>query len=238
MKKKIGILGGMGPEATVRLMGLIVSLTKAEKDQEHLPVIVSNNPEIPCRTGAILDGGSSPLPFLIEDALMLQNAGVDLIVMPCVTAHYFYNGIIERIETEFPSLLELLLDHVRFELKGIRTVGLLATDGTVRSGLFQRQFSPHGVSIAVPSEDQQALLMNALSGPNGVKAGFKEQPKRALLGVLQNLITSDKPDAVIAGCTEIPLVLEQADIDIPFIDPLRILAEQTIIRAGGTLRNI
>ena len=95
-KKTIGILGGMGPEATVNLFNLIVSLTKAEKDNEHIPIIIINNPKIPDRTDAIINDRESPLPSLIKAAQKLEKVGADFIVMPCITAHYYYHLLYHR----------------------------------------------------------------------------------------------------------------------------------------------
>ena len=101
MKKTIGILGGMGPEATSFFFNQLIKRTKAAEDQEHIKVIIYNNPEIPPRTDAILGNGPSPLPYLIEGVRMLHQAGADFIVMPCVTAHYYYNDIIAKEKVSF-----------------------------------------------------------------------------------------------------------------------------------------
>lgn len=231
MSKTIGILGGMGPEATIYMFRLIVQLTKVEKDQDHIPIIVFNNPKIPDRTAAIVRGGPSPLPYLVDSAISLEKAGADFILMPCVTAHYFYKEIVKHINIPFLHLLEESIDYVKRELGHVKRIGLLATDGTVQTGLFQEFFYKKGIEIIVPGKEGQNLIMKALYQKEGVKAGYKERPREMILQVLQQLIR-DKVEGVIAGCTEIPLLLSQSDMEIPFINPLWIVARKSICKAG------
>jgi aspartate racemase len=231
MSKTIGILGGMGPEATIYMFSLIVKLTKVEKDQDHIPLIVFNNPKIPDRTTAIVSGGPSPLPFLVDSAIFLEKAGADFILMPCVTAHYFYKEIVKHISIPFLHLLEESVDYVKRKLGHVKRIGLLATDGTVQTGLFQELFNKNGIEIIPPEKEGQNLLMKALYQKDGVKAGYIERPREMILQVLQQLI-QDNVDGIIAGCTEIPLVLSQSDMEIPFINPLKIIARKSIRKAG------
>ena len=231
MSKTIGILGGMGPEATIYMFRLIVQLTKIEKDQDHIPIIIFNNPKIPDRTRAIVNGGPSPLPLLVDGAIFLEKAGADFILMPCVTAHYFYKEIVKHITIPFLHLLEESVEYVKQELGQVKRIGLLATDGTVQTGLFQDLFNKNGIEIVLPEKEGQNLIMKALYQKKGVKAGFKEHPRRMILQVLQQLMRR-KVEGVIAGCTEIPLVLSQSDMEIPFINPLKIIAQKSIRKAG------
>ena len=231
MSKTIGILGGMGPEATIYMFRLIVKLTKVGKDQDHIPIIVFNNPKIPDRTAAIVSGGPSPLPFLVDSAISLEKAGADFILMPCVTAHYFYKEIVKHITIPFLHLLEESVGYVKRELGHVRRIGLLATDGTVQTGLFQELFNKNGIEIVVPKKEGQNLIMKALYQKEGVKAGYIGRPREMILQVLQQLIR-DKVEGVIAGCTEIPLLLSQSDMEIPFINPLKIIARKSIRKAG------
>jgi aspartate racemase len=227
MTKTIGILGGMGPEATAYLFRLIIDLTKVERDQDHIPMIVCNNPQIPDRTAAIKGEGPSPLPALIEGAQLLEKAGAHMILMPCVTAHFFINGIVPHVNIPFLHLLEEAKAHVQTEYPQVKRVGLLASTGTVQSRMFQELFQESGVEILAPDEENQDILMKALYQKEGVKSGFKDYPRQMIFQVLQHLLRR-RIEAVIAGCTEIPLVLAQADMDIPFINPLRVVAEKSI----------
>ncbi|MCP2520410.1 amino acid racemase [Candidatus Aminicenantes bacterium AC-335-B20] len=235
--KTIGILGGMGPEATVYLFELIVKMTDADKDQEHIPIIIYNNPKIPHRTCAILGGGPSPLPFLIKGAKFLEKAGADFIVMPCVTAHYFYSEIIKKIKIPFLHLIEETYNYVKKEFPTIKRLGLLATSGTIKTNLFQEYFEKGGIEIIIPDEKEQNKVMEAIYCSNGIKAGYKNGlPKNLLMEAAENLISKKRCEGIIAGCTEVPLALKREDFRVPFINPLEIIARKSILKAGYRVR--
>jgi aspartate racemase len=236
-RKTLGILGGMGPEATAYFFELIIGLTAAGEDQEHIPVIIRSDPRVPHRTRAILEGGPSPLPSLVEGARALRAAGADLAVMPCVTAHYFLPELAARVNIPFVSLLDESREFLRKEHPAVRKVGLVATTGTVRSGIVRDALARAGIEVLLPSEPDQARIMKAIYGPRGIKAGFMTgSPKRAVLAVARRLV-QEGAQAVIAGCTEIPLVLRGKDLDVPFIDPMLVGARACILRAGFRLRS-
>lgn len=236
MNRTIGILGGMGPEATVRMFTLIVERTKAEKDQEHIPIIIFNNPKVPDRTGAIIEDGSSPLPLLLEGAKGLENAGADFIIMPCHTAHYYYNDIIKHINIPFLHLQEETCRFVKGEFGKIKRFGLPATIGTIKTGLFQAIFNEKGLEIIAPGNNDQNTIMTAIYGKEGIKRSFKKQPRKLLLTVIENL-KKQGAEAIIAGCTEISLVLEPEELRLPVIDPLKIIADAAIKTAGYAIKN-
>jgi len=231
MDNTIGILGGMGPEATAYLFHLLIKLNRVENDQNHIPIIIYNNPKIPDRTAAIVGDGESPLPFLIEGASFLEKANVDFILIPCITAHYFYEEIIKHINIPIIHLLEETLIFIKKELINIEKIGLLASDGTIQSGLFQDLFEKKGIEVVTPREVQQQILMKALYQKNGVKAGYKGHPRKMILKVVKHLLQHGA-EAILAGCTEIPLVLNQSLITVPFINPLEIAALESIRRAN------
>jgi aspartate racemase len=237
MSSIIGILGGMGPEATVYLFDLIVKLTKAQKDQEHIPIIIYNNPKVPHRTDAILKNSNSPLPFLIEGSKILEKSGADFIIMPCVTAHYFYDEMIKHINVPFIHLIEETYYYVKKEFPDLKKLGLLATNGTIKSGLFQKYFEKGDFKIILPDEEDQKKVMKAIYCPKGIKAGFKKGlPKDLLVEVANNLINKKNTQAIIAGCTEIPLVITKNDLSVPLIDPIEIIARRSIEKAGYEIR--
>jgi aspartate racemase len=241
-QKTLGILGGMGPEATAYFFELIIRLTAADEDQEHIPVIIRSDPRVPDRSKAILEGGPSPLPSLIEGAMTLRAAGADLAVMPCVSAHYFLPELAARVKIPFISLLEESREFLRKEHPGVRKVGLVATTGTVRSGVVRDAFARAGVEVLIPSEADQARIMEAIYGPKGIKAGFTTgSPRRTVLGVARRLVR-EGAQAVMAGCTEIPVVLTAEDflrvggLDVPFVEPMLVGARACVLRAGFRLR--
>jgi aspartate racemase len=236
MRKTIGILGGMGPEATAHFFRLIIGHTAAAKDQEHLPVLIYNLPQIPERTPAILGRGPSPVPLLRKGARKLAGAGADFIVIPCVSAHAFLAEVRRTSPVPILSLLEESLAGVQKMNPGLKRAGLLASTGTVRSGLFSRTFAQAGIKIITPTEKEQTRVMAAVFGQDGVKAGFTGGRPRKLVRDIALRLIKRGAEAIIAGCTEIPLVLEDKDIPVPLIEPMRIAARTSIVRAGGKLK--
>jgi aspartate racemase len=233
MKKTIGILGGMGPEATAYFFNLIIKHTNAAKDQEHIPVLIWNNPRIPPRTDAILCGGKSPLPLLLEGVDILQKGGAGLIVMPCITAHYFAPQIVRHAKIPFINLLEESLRYAKKHVPGLKKAGLIASTGTVESGLFHKIFQKGHIDILTPDSSEQAKVMNAIFGKSGIKAGFTAGPPRTAIIRIARQLMERGAEAIIAGCTEVPLVLREGDLPVPLIEPMKIGAMTCIKKAGG-----
>jgi len=236
MKKTIGILGGMGPEATAYFYELIVTQTRAETDQEHIKAIIYSNPEIPPRTDAILRKVPIPTPLLVEGFQRLKDSGADFVVMPCVTAHFFYPEIKDQVDIPFISLLDEAVKWAKDEVPELRKAGLVASSGTLESRLFYNAFANAGIEVLNPEEEEQNQVMDAIFGPKGIKAGFTSGfPKETLVSISKVLIARGA-DAIIAGCTEVPLVLKDMDIPVPLIEPLRIAAQACILEAGYELK--
>jgi aspartate racemase len=235
-QKIVGILGGMGPEATIDLFTKIVKGTKVKKDQDHLRILIDNNPKIPDRTKAIQGKGRSPLRQLVQSGKGLEKAGADFLVIPCVTAHHYYESLQREIKIPILHIVEETVRYTRTKLKGVRKIGLIATTGTVHTGLFQRAFDETGIAWVLPiPEIQRKWVMEAIYGKKGIKAiGPSEGSRRLILEACQGLIDRGV-QAIVAGCTEIPLVLKEGDLSVPVIDPLAILAEASIKKAGGKM---
>jgi len=236
MKKIIGVLGGMGPEATAAFFELIIKNTRAAKDQDHVPVLIWNDPRIPPRTDAILNSGPSPLPRLREGAKRLAAAGADFLVVPCMTAHHFFSEIASSSPVPLVNLIE---ETLRYALKvhpKMKRAGLVASTGTIKSALFKKAFSKAGIKILAPPGPDQDLVMTAIFGPKGVKAGFTSgYPRELIIAVVHRLIERGA-EAIIAGCTEIPLILRDDDIPVPLLEPMRIGAQACIEKAGYKVR--
>jgi len=227
-KKTIGILGGMGPEATNKLCEQILSLTPAEKDQDHIPVIVHNNPRIPDRTGAILYGGENPVPEMVRTAQQLEAIGADFLIMPCNTAHYFIEDIQKEINIPLLNMIDETVTFVQEHYPDTKKIGLLATTGTVKAGVYKQPFKKWEIDVIVPSDGiQNSLVMEAIYGEQGIKAKHKTKPRNLLEKAALQLIKKGA-DVIIAGCTEIPLVLKQQQLNFVILDPSRILAEAAV----------
>ncbi len=238
MKERIiGVLGGMGPEATLDLFQKIIKNTKAVKDQDHLRVFIDSNPKIPDRTPAILGSGENPLPLMIETARNLESAGAQFIVMPCVSAHYFIKELREGITIPVISIIQEVAGEVERHFPAIRQVGLIATTGTIRAGLFQDRLRETGVEVLVPTpEDQENLVMSAIYGESGIKAGFTSLENKGNILKASNALIEKGAQGIIGGCTEVPLVVQQGDMEVPFFDSLNILALAAIRLAKGEIR--
>lgn len=233
MKKTIGILGGMGPEASAYMFKLIIKHTRAAQDQDHLPCILLSLPQIPPRTDAILGKGPSPAPLLIEGTHRLKAAGADFIIMPCITAHYFLPEVLPHSPLPFVNLIEETSDWITLNFPQFKTIGLVASSGTIISRLFHQSLKKVGRKVIHPSQLEQTEVMEAIFGVGGIKAGTTTgKPKETIIKIAHLLIEKGA-EAIIAGCTEVPLVLSPGDIPVPLIEPMKIGARKAIILAGG-----
>jgi len=231
-EKVIGILGGMGPEATVSLFRRIVEVTGATCDQDHVRVIIDNNPKIPNRTPAILGHGESPVPMMVSTARNLVHAGADFIIIPCVSAHHFIDLLEETISIPILSIVDVVIAELGRTSPVLDTVGLLATTGTIMGGHFHRGLEDAGYIVKVPaSHDQEKLVMGAIYGEKGIKAGFLTAENREKLMEASRRLVESGAQGIIAGCTEVPLVLSQEDLRVPFFDSLLILAREAVKEA-------
>jgi aspartate racemase len=233
----IGILGGMGPEATLYLFQRIIKNTEAARDQDHFRVLIDNNPKIPDRGPAILGQGETPLPMMIDSAKNLERAGADFIAIPCVSAHYFIEELRKGLAVPVISIIDEVAGEIQRRLPEIKRIGLIATTGTVRAGLFQDRLSEMGVEVLVPSgETQENLVMSAIYGESGIKAGCISSENKEKILKASNEMIERGAEGIIGGCTEVPLVVQQNDTEVPFFDSLDILALAAIRMARGAHR--
>lgn len=225
-KKIVGIIGGMGPEATADLFLKIIKATPAAKDQDHLRVVIDSNPEIPDRTAFILGRGADPRPYLIATARNVERMGASFLAIPCNTAHYFHKDIQDAVGIPVLHIMK----EVALRLSGkITAAGLLASTGTLKTRLYEDFLERAGVRTVVPSGADQDEVMEAIYS---VKAGNLARGRELALRQGARLVAAGA-GAVIAGCTEIPLVLKDGDLDAPVVDPTRVLAEACVRAAFG-----
>jgi aspartate racemase len=230
-EKVIGILGGMGPRSTADCFLKIIEATPANKEQDHLRIIIDNNPKIPDRTLAILKKGRSPLAELEKTIRNLEKAGAEVIAIPCSTAHYYYHEL--QKSTNIP-IINMIFETVEYTCRSFpnaKKMGLLATTGTIRAGIYHELIIRKGREIIVPDGVAQRRVMNAIYGGRGIKAGYTQGEHRKDLSRVAQALIEQGAEAVIAGCTEITLVLDQGDLPVPLIDPLQILAEVVVKKA-------
>ena len=234
MKKTIGIIGGMGPLATADLFLKIIRSTNASRDQDFPHVIVDCNTDIPDRTAAILSGGEDPVPQLVRSAHALEMAGADVLVMPCNTAHWFYDALCRQ--THLPVLHMLRLTADWLERQGICTVGLLATDGTIQTGIYETLLAERGIKVIKPDETGQRRVMSAIY--DGVKAGNLNAIDVPALRQTLETMRGQGTECFVLGCTELPIVFAQWDLPYPIADPTQILAAAAVSFAGYPVKEM
>ncbi|WP_026767183.1 aspartate/glutamate racemase family protein [Selenomonas ruminantium] len=221
--KTIGIMGGMGPMATVDLMKKIILATPASKDQEHIPMLVDNNSQIPDRTKAIMGQGASPAPEMVKTAKRLMMAGADFIIIACNTAHYFLPEILPQISIPVLSIIDVTTNSALE--KGFKSVGLLATTGTVSTGLYQKKLEARGIQCITPPTDKQHLIDDMIY--QGVKANNENYDTRAVKELLAEMQNAGA-EAFILGCTEVPVAVSMYKLQGEFIDATDELAKAAI----------
>lgn len=204
MKGLIGVLGGMGPAATVDMFNKFVTFTSAGSDQEHIPLIISSIPDIPDRTTALMHGGASPFPVMADYMKRLEAAGAECIVIPCNTAHYWFSELKDACDVELLSIVETTMDEV--VASGKRRIGLLATNATLYMGLYQKGIEERGFECIRPDEESQKQVMESIYA---LKAG--ELPRAKQMMVEQaNALFARGAEIIVLGCTEVPVILADA----------------------------
>jgi aspartate racemase len=226
----IGIIGGMGPEATVDFYREIIRLTPAQKDQDHIPVLIYSNPRVPERTQAILHGGEDPTPYLIEAARILERGGAGILAMPCNTAHYFLPRVRPAVKIPILDMIEETFLRTRTEIRDIKAVGLLATMGTIESGVYRNVFARHGVSILTPAVADQDRIQQAI---RQIKSDTYDRERQDTFESIGGMLIKAGAQAVILGCTEIPLAFNVARVNYPVINATRVLAQAAVDWALG-----
>lgn len=223
----VGILGGMGPAATVDFYDKLVRATPASCDQEHLRVVIWADPSVPNRQEALLEGRRDPTPWLEEGVEQLIRCGAQILVAPCNTIHAYLPSVVQGRDVEFISIIDTTLEAVQERDRAGR-VGILATDGALASGLFQSALGSVGKEPVLPSDSSQQELMQVVHAVKAGDAGLKQ--RQHVLALLSELQASGV-STVIAGCTELSVLLTALDVDVHLIDPSQVLALATIQRA-------
>ncbi|GGC83913.1 aspartate racemase [Thalassobacillus devorans] len=229
MEKTVGIIGGMGPLATVDIFNKIVRMTDAKIDQDHPRVVIDNNPGIPSRQDFFNGIGYSPLPDLIKTAKNLENIGAELLIMPCNTAHYFHRDIAKNVKVPFINMLEETAGYFSENHTDEKKVGLLATTQTCELGIYEHFLSENGVEIVKPSAENQAYLMEIINVYiKQSNMNFNLDKWKEIIDELQE----QEVKTVILGCTELSIAFDVHPLEINTIDPTVVLAEAAIKASG------
>ena len=233
-EKTIGILGGMGPEATLDLFAKIIAHTPAARDQDHLRVVIDSNPKVPDRTDAILRGGESPVPAMRAGIDALKRAGADFVVIPCLSAHFFLDELQRDAGLQILSMFDVAAEHIRAHHPNIRKVGMLATNGTLQGGRFRERLQVSGIETLTPAGSDQERVMVSIYEIKGAPGGRGRSAIAAEIREIAGRLLRRGVQGVVAGCTEIPLVLKPGDLDVPVFDTLTLLARAAVAAAGRT----
>ena len=230
-KTTLGVIGGLGPIATAHFMELIIRMTEADTDQEHLDMIIYNHPSIPDRTSYILDPTKpNPLPEMIRIGNALTRQGAKLIAIPCMTAHYFHAELTRYIEAPIVHAIHETAAHLKKH--GIEKVGIMATDGTIRSKLFQRELEKHGITPVIPGSEGQKCVMSIIY--DDIKANRPADMDKFDLASRE--LWKAGAQAIILGCTELSLVKRDYPIGAGYLDAMEVLARRCVLQCGGKLK--
>ncbi|MBJ7220265.1 MULTISPECIES: aspartate/glutamate racemase family protein [unclassified Brenneria] len=224
MNRLVGILGGMGPGATVDAMQKLIKNTPAYRDQDHIPMIAVSIPDIPDRTKCILDHSASPLEKMIQYMKILENAGAECIIIPCNTAHYWFNELKRHTRVEMISIIDTTCQVIQD--KKIVKVGLLATTATIQAQIYQDNLGKNGIYCHIPTRTEQDLVMESIYA---YKAG-KFNQAHAMLSPIKDRMLQAGIEKIILGCTELPLILAREIQKTPddYIDATEELIKKTV----------
>lgn len=228
---RLGVIGGLGPMATAYYMELMIRMTDAKRDQDHPEVIIMNVPSIPDRTAFILGKSqANPCGPMVELGRQLKGLGCSVVATPCVTAHYFHETLQEQIGLPVIHVIRRTAELLR--QAGIRRVGLMATDGTVCSGIFQRQVEEQGMELVLPSEAGQKGVMTLIY--DQVKAGI--QPDMNLFAAIRDDLRCSGAEVIVLGCTELSLLKKAQDLGDGILDALEVLAKESVLACGKPVK--
>lgn len=224
----VGIIGGMGPDATNYFTSLLVKLRQpyTKRDQDHIPYFIYNNPQIPDRSEFILGHSSdNPLPELIRSGMLLKKMGATFLVMPCNTSHAFTEELEEKTNLEVLNMIHLTVKHIGYTLGQNLKVGVLASTGTIKANIYTRAFKKMAPQIKVITPDSK-LQKSVMQAIYSIKASGVNKTNTRILQNAGKSLVKKGADIIILGCTEIPLAIH-AD-NHKFIDPMEILASHVI----------
>ena len=226
MHRVVGIIGGMGPEATVDLMRRVIAKTPASDDQDHVHLIVENNPKIPSRIAHLIDGTSAdPTPELTRIALNLQRAGADALAMPCNTAHAYAHSIRRAVSIPLLDMVDLTVDRIAGSRRVAR-VALLASTAVIATELYAKAFANHGIAVLHPEQQDEVMALI-----RAVKRGETGLESQAALGRLA-LGLANRADSLLIGCSELSVI--SAGITVPYVDSLDVQAQAIVAFATSS----
>ncbi|MFP6562085.1 aspartate/glutamate racemase family protein [Paraburkholderia sp. B3] len=234
---KVGVVGGVGPAATVDFLQKLIRNTPATRDQDHIKLLVEQNPQIPDRTENLIGDGADPTVSLYATCKRLEDGDADIIAIPCNTAHAFVERIQPYLNIPIVNMLTVTVDSLRETYPTLRDIGVLATSGTIESGVYRKALESQDLRQVVPAPALQERVMEAIYGKHGVKAGFTTgQCQEDIAAAVEGLI-AEGVEVVILGCTELPLLLTGSEFvgkggaRVRLVDPTDVLARRCVAYA-------
>lgn len=228
--RTVGVMGGMGPAATLDLMAKIYAADPAEVEQDGLRLLADCDPGILDRNAAVRGAGPSPGPALAAMARGLEGAGAEVLVIACNTAHAWQEEIEAAVGIPLLSIIDAACEAIAKRLPAVRRIGVLAGDGCLEAGLYQDAFERRGWQAILPGEGSQAAFMAALYR---IKGGALGEPERTDFVACADETIARGAEAIVAGCTEVPLLLRPGDLTVPLIDPTTALAASLVAFVKG-----
>jgi aspartate racemase len=225
-RRRIGVLGGMGPLATVDFMQKVIAATPALRDQDHVPLIVYSVPQIPDRVSAIAAGTDEPFPAILAGLRTLERAGAEMIVIPCNTAHAWYDRLAASTDIEILHMADAVRQRVG---TGHETIALLATSGTLRAGFYQRYLATESRVILVPAADIQVSINSAIAAVKTADLGAAQRH----MALAATALLAAGADRLLLACTELPLAAQGADFERHCLDATVCLAEACVAFSTG-----
>lgn len=241
---KIGVVGGVGPAATVDFIEKVIKNTPAARDQDHIKLVVEHNPKIPDRTDNLIADGADPTVAIYAACKRLEKDNADMIAIPCNTAHAFVERIQAYLSIPIVNMLSETVNYIEQRHADKTCIGLLATSGTIASRVYHQNVERSKFKMIVPDAEHQAVVMDVIYGTQGVKAGFVNDEVRARLQVAIAHLVAHGADVIVLGCTELPLLFAQADKfevggkTVALLDPTEILARKCVALASPLARKV
>lgn len=230
---RLGVLGGMGPQATQIFYQRILDRTDAARDQEHVPTLIWSDTGMPDRTRAILSGDTEEVyQRLLAGGRLLEREGCTVLAIPCNTSHYFADRL--QGELKIPLLNMVRLSAAAMGKRGCKRVGILATDGTARAGIYQRELASQGMEGVLPGEKAQGLVMSIIY--DEIKRG--EQGSREKFAAIDRELRAKGCDGAVLACTELSVYRDYHGAPGFYLDAMDVLAEESILACGYPLRNV
>jgi len=229
-RKTAGVMGGMGPDATVDFMAKVIAMTESARDQDHVHMIVDHDPSVPNRQHAIRTGIDDVTPHLARMARRLQDAGADFLVMVCNTAHVFLDGVHATTTIPFISIIDESIREIDRCHPQARVVGVLATDGCLNTRVYQDAIEVSGRTALVPEAAGIKELMRLITA---IKAGNQGDDIATAMAAVAQTLVDRGAEVILGGCTEIPIVFEGVGFPVPVISSTNVLAARTLALALG-----